>query len=149
MQYTKLGKSGLDVSRYCLGTMNFGPQTEQKEAFEIMSKAVDEGINFFDTADVYGSFDPGEGRGRSEEIIGAWLAEDKSRRNKIVLASKVFGAMTGGEFNDQGLSAYKIKRCCEDSLKRLLIGGLSILNVINICPIYNPYFNILHHRLLK
>ena len=126
MQYTKLGKSGLDVSRLCLGTMNFGPHTEQKEAFEIMSKAVDEGINFFDTADVYGAFEPGEGRGRSEEMIGNWLAEDQSRRGKIVLASKVFGAMTGGAFNDQGLSAYKIKRCCEDSLRRLQTDHIDI-----------------------
>jgi len=126
MQYTKLGKSGLDVSRLCLGTMNFGPHTEQKEAFEIMSKAVDEGINFFDTADVYGAFEPGEGRGRSEEMIGNWLAEDPTRRGKIVLASKVFGGMTGGPVNDQGLSAYKIKRCCEDSLRRLQTDHLDL-----------------------
>ncbi len=118
MKYTHLGRTGLEVSRLCLGTMNFGPQTEKEAAFTMMSKAMDEGINFFDTADVYGSFEPGKDRGKSEAIIGAWLAEDK-RRDNIVLATKVFGAMTGRGCNDEGLSAYKITRCCEASLTRL------------------------------
>ena len=114
MQYTNLGRTGLRVSRLCLGTMNFGPHTTESDSFRIMDQALKEGINFFDTADVYG-WEIGEGI--TEYIIGRWLAQG-NRLDKIVLASKVYGKMGEGE-NDRGLSAYHIKKACEDSLKRL------------------------------
>ncbi|MFO7957699.1 MAG: aldo/keto reductase [Candidatus Brocadiia bacterium] len=113
MQYTHLGRTGLSVSRLCLGTMNFGPRTEPEDAHAIMDKALDLGINFFDTANVYG----GDQKGRTEEIIGDWIAKG-GRREKIVLATKVFGSV--GDWPNQGrLSAYHIRQACEDSLRRL------------------------------
>lgn len=119
MQYTYLGKSGLKVSQLCLGTMNFGPETEEKEAFKIMDAALDAGINFFDTANVYG----GEAhRGWTEEIIGRWFKQGGGRREKVVLATKVYGDMndeTDGPNAERGLSAYKIRRHLEGSLQRL------------------------------
>jgi len=99
--------------------MNFGPYTEEKVAFEIMDKALDAGINFFDTANVYGGL---EHRGWTEEIIGRWFALGGGRREKVVLATKVFGEMkepTDGPNGDRGLSAYKIRRHLEASLQRL------------------------------
>ena len=115
MQYAKLGRSGLKVSRLCLGTMNFGSFTSEKESFQIMNRALEIGINFFDTANVYGGK---KGEGITEKIIGRWLEENKDRRNNIVLASKVYGEM-GDRVNEKHLSAYHIKKACEDSLKRL------------------------------
>ncbi|MFB5762066.1 aldo/keto reductase [Paenibacillus medicaginis] len=119
MQYSYLGKSGLKVSQLCLGTMNFGPETEEKEAFKIMDAALDAGINFFDTANVYG----GEARrGWTEEIIGRWFKQGGGRREKVVLATKVYGDMndaTDGPNAGRGLSAYKIRRHLEGSLQRL------------------------------
>lgn len=119
MQYTKLGRSGLHVSRLCLGTMNFGVDTDEKEAFRIMDAAVDAGINFFDTANVYGW---GGNSGRTEEIIGRWFAQGGGRREKVVLATKVYGDMhdpLDGPNRQAGLSAYKIRRHLEGSLRRL------------------------------
>jgi aryl-alcohol dehydrogenase-like predicted oxidoreductase len=120
MQYTNLGRTGLQVSRSALGTMNFGELTGETASFEIMDKALDAGINFFDTADVYGvpqSPDMEKGFGTSEEIIGRWLAQG-GRRDRIVLATKVYQPMGTGP-NDRRLSAYHIRRACEDSLRRL------------------------------
>lgn len=118
MKYTQLGRTGLNVSRLCLGTMNFGPETEEREAFKIMDAALDAGINFFDTANVYGW---GENAGRTEEIIGNWFAQGGGRRERTVLATKVNGAMPGydGPNQKNGLSAYKIRRHLDASLKRL------------------------------
>ncbi|WP_213523412.1 aldo/keto reductase [Paenibacillus sp. J31TS4] len=119
MQVTKLGRSGLQVSRLCLGTMNFGPETEEKEAFRIMDAALDAGIQFFDTANVYGGK---ERRGWTEEIIGRWFQQGGGRREKVVLATKVYGDMNDpadGPNGGGGLSAYKIRRHLEGSLKRL------------------------------
>ena len=115
MQYSKLGRSGLKVSRLCLGTMNFGAITPEKESYEIMNRALELGINFFDTANVYGGK---KGEGITEKIIGKWFEEEISRREIIVLATKVYGEMGSG-VNDKHLSAYHIKKACEDSLKRL------------------------------
>jgi len=92
VQYTPLGRTGLKVSRIALGTMNFGELADAAASFKIMDEALDAGINFFDTADVYGgpqSPDMAKGYGTSEEIIGNWLAQDATRRNKIVLATKM------------------------------------------------------------
>lgn len=115
MQYSKLGRSGLLVSRLCLGTMNFGAITPEKDSYEIMNRALELGINFFDTANVYGGK---MGAGITEIIIGKWLEENKERRDKIVLATKVYGEM-GKWVNERYLSAYHIKKACEDSLKRM------------------------------
>ena len=114
MQTTYLGRTGLQVSRLCLGTMNFGPRTTDEDSFAIMDKALDVGVNFFDTANRYGR---DVGVGYTEEVIGRWLAQGQ-RRQRIVLATKVYGAMGDGP-NDGGLSAYHIKQACEDSLRRL------------------------------
>lgn len=115
MEYKNLGRTGLKVSRLCLGTMNFGWHTTKKDSFALMDKAVEMGINFFDTANVYGWK---MGEGLTEQIIGRWLAQGGGRREKVVLATKVFNRMGEGP-NDLGLSAYHIRRACEDSLRRL------------------------------
>jgi len=115
LEYKNLGRTGLKVSRLCLGTMNFGWHTTKKDSFALMDKAVEMGINFFDTANVYGWK---MGEGLTEQIIGRWLAQGGGRREKVVLATKVFNRMGEGP-NDLGLSAYHIRRACEDSLRRL------------------------------
>ncbi|MCL6452580.1 MAG: aldo/keto reductase [Alicyclobacillus sp.] len=119
MEYTYLGRTGLKVSRLCLGTMNFGPETDEQEAHRIMDAALDAGINFFDTANVYG----GQGhRGRTEEIIGRWFAQGGNRRERVVLATKVYNLMddpNDGPNAGRGLSAWKIRRHLEGSLRRL------------------------------
>jgi aryl-alcohol dehydrogenase-like predicted oxidoreductase len=114
VEYTHLGRTGLSVSRLCLGTMNFGPQASEADSFAIMDKALELGINFFDTANRYGGH---LGVGVTEQIIGRWLAQG-GRREQIVLATKAYGAMGDGQ-NDRGLSAYHLRRACEESLRRL------------------------------
>ncbi len=115
MDYTNLGRTGLQVSRLCLGTMNFGPFTSEDDSFTIMDKAVDIGLNFFDTANVYGWT---LGEGVTEKIVGRWFNQGGGRRDKVVIATKVYGKM-GENPNDRGLSAYHIRKACEDSLSRL------------------------------
>ena len=115
MELTRLGRTGLKVSRICLGTMNFGPETEEPEAHRIMDRAVEAGINFFDTANVYGW---GENKGKTETIIGRWLAQGGGRRDRVVLATKVYAPMHETP-NGGRLSAYHIRRACDDSLRRL------------------------------
>jgi aryl-alcohol dehydrogenase-like predicted oxidoreductase len=115
MEYTTLGRTGLRVSRLCLGTMNFGPKTTEADSFKIMDKALALGINFFDTANVYGWK---LGKGVTEQIVGHWFAQGGGRREQVVLATKVFGKM-GNRPNERGLSTFHIRRACEDSLKRL------------------------------
>lgn len=114
MQHTYLGRTGLQVSRICLGTMNFGTQTTEADSHAILDRALEANVNFIDTADRYGR---DVSMGFTEEIIGRWLAQG-GRRDQIVLATKVFGAMGEG-VNDRGLSAYHIRKGCEDSLRRL------------------------------
>lgn len=115
MEYTYLGKAGLQVSRLCLGTMNFGRVTPEKEAYKIMDKSLEHGINFLDTANAYGGK---KGEGITEKILGKWFSQDKTRRDKIVLATKVYGEIGPG-INDKRLSAYHIRKACEDSLSRM------------------------------
>ncbi len=115
MEYVHLGRTGLQISRLCLGTMNFGPLTSEDDSHRIMDEALDCGINFFDTANVYG-WQTGEGV--TEKIIGRWLAQGNGRRERIVLATKVYGKMGEGP-NDRRLSAYHIRQACEASLRRL------------------------------
>jgi aryl-alcohol dehydrogenase-like predicted oxidoreductase len=117
MNYVKLGRTGLLVSPLCLGTMNFGPLTTEADSYTIMDKALELGINFFDTANVYGWK---TGEGITEQIIGRWWAQGGGRREKVVLATKVYGNMDpDGWPNTNKLSALNIKRACEASLKRL------------------------------
>ncbi|MEO5874636.1 MAG: aldo/keto reductase, partial [Streptosporangiaceae bacterium] len=116
MDYTQLGRTGLKVSRLVLGTMNFGPETSETDSHAIMDSAHDAGINFFDTANVYGR----DHKGRTEEIVGSWFARGGGRRDKTVLATKVYGSMTGSGWpNEDRLSALNIRRAAEASLKRL------------------------------
>jgi aryl-alcohol dehydrogenase-like predicted oxidoreductase len=139
MEYCSLGRSGLQVSRLCLGTGNFGTGgTEkanwgtvgEKEAFQIMDAALDAGINFFDTANVYGGVGH---RGYTEEIIGRWFAQGGGRREKTVLATKVGRIMeedeTDGPNKPEGLSLYKIRRHFEGSLKRLQTDRVELLQM--------------------
>lgn len=127
MVYTNLGRSGVQVSRLCLGTMNFGPYTSDEDSFKIMNKAMELGINFFDTANVYGWE---KGAGYTEELLGKWLTET-GNRNKIVLATKAFGKMGEG-INEKGLSAYHIKRACEASLKRMNVDHIDLYQMHHI-----------------
>ncbi|MBZ0292843.1 MAG: aldo/keto reductase [Anaerolineae bacterium] len=117
MEYKFLGRTGLRVSPLCLGTMNFGPLTNEEDSYAIMDKALDMGINFFDTANVYGWK---TGEGVTEQIVGRWWAQGGGRREKVVIATKVYGSMDKDEWpNTSKLSALNIKRACEASLKRL------------------------------
>ncbi len=115
MDQTHLGRSGLSVSRLCLGTMNFGPETTEPDSHAIMDRAHAEGVNFFDTANVYGQT---AGKGRTEEILGTWFAQGGQRREKTVLATKVYGSMSDWP-NDTFLSARNLVRACDASLQRL------------------------------
>jgi len=115
MEYRKLGRTGLMVSRICLGTMNFGPYTTEQDSYSIMDKALELGINFFDTANVYGWK---LGEGITEQIIGRWFSQRGKRRENTVIATKVYGRMGDGP-NERRLSAYHIRKSCEDSLRRL------------------------------
>jgi len=128
MEYTRLGRTGLKVSRLCLGTMNFGVETNEKDSFAIMDKSIEVGINFFDTANVYGWK---LGEGVTEQIIGKWLAQGGNRREQIVLATKVYGKMGDGP-NDERLSAYNIKRACEQSLKRMKTDHIDLYQMHHI-----------------
>jgi aryl-alcohol dehydrogenase-like predicted oxidoreductase len=115
MEYRHLGRTGLLVSPICLGTMNFGSLTAEPDAHHIMDRALDHGINFFDTANRYGGE---KGPGTTETIIGNWFAQGGRRREKVVLATKVFGPMTPWP-NDGLLSARHILDACDASLRRL------------------------------
>ena len=138
MKHVHLGRSGLKVSNLCLGTMNFGPHSTEAESFAIMDKALELGINFFDTANVYG-WKPGEGV--TEKIVGRWFAQGGGRREKVVLATKVYGDMNttpGADPNQAaGLSARKIIDNCEASLRRLQTDRIDLYQMHHIdrtCP---------------
>jgi aryl-alcohol dehydrogenase-like predicted oxidoreductase len=128
MQHTHLGRTGLLVSRLCLGTMNFGPETPEQDSHAIMDRALDHGINFFDTANVYGWR---KGEGWTEQIVGRWLAKGADRRDKVVLATKVFGSM-GDWPNFDRLSAVNIRRACDASLRRLQTDHLDLYQMHHV-----------------
>ncbi|WP_411785386.1 aldo/keto reductase [Enterobacter bugandensis] len=139
MNYTHLGRTGLKVSRLCLGTMNFGDVTDEKTSASILDEALEAGINFIDTADVYGteqSPDIQQGSGLSEEIIGRWLQQG-GRRDRIVLATKAYQPMGPGP-NDRRLSAYHIRKACEDSLRRLKTDHIDVYQMHHIDR-YTPW----------
>lgn len=140
IEHRRLGKHGVLVSNLCLGTMNFGWHTSEEDSFAIMNRALELGINFFDTADVYGWADE---HGRTEEIIGNWLAENPRRRDAVVLATKVYNMVSRkanfAEVNSDGrsLSAYKIRKHCEGSLSRLQTDWIDIYQMHHVdrdCP---------------
>jgi aryl-alcohol dehydrogenase-like predicted oxidoreductase len=140
VKHTRLGKHGVVVSKLCLGTMNFGARTDEKEAFAIMDRALELGINFFDTADGYGG---DAGRGATEKILGRWFALGGGRREAVVLATKVYNPADSGEdlpepnHNSRNLSALKIKRHCEDSLRRLQTDTIDLYQMHHVdrdCP---------------
>ena len=131
MEYRYMGKSNLRVSNICLGTMHFGPKTTEAEAFAIMDRALEMGINFFDTANVYGS-----DALRSEEIIGRWFAQGGGRRDRVALATKVYGEMARGSQvspnEAPGISLYKVRKHVEDSLRRLRTDHIDLYQVHHI-----------------
>ncbi len=136
----RLGKHGVLVSNLCLGTMNFGWHTSEEDSFKIMDRALELGINFFDTADVYGWEVE---HGLTEEIIGRWFAQGGGRRDAVVLATKVFNPVNRKanlpEVNSDGrsLSAMKIKKHCDGSLKRLQTDWIDLYQMHHIdhdCP---------------
>jgi aryl-alcohol dehydrogenase-like predicted oxidoreductase len=128
MEHRNLGRTGLKVSLLCLGTMNFGPQTSEADSFAIMDRALEAGINFFDTANVYGEK---KGEGITEKIIGRWLAQGGGRREQTVLATKVYGRMGDGP-NERGLSAFHIRQACEESLRRLQTDHIDIYQMHHV-----------------
>ena len=128
MKYTPLGRTGLSVSRLCLGTMNFGPRTSEADSFSVMDQALETGINFFDTANAYGR---PIGPGTTESIIGSWFAQGGGRRDKVVLATKVYGTMSDWP-NDRGLSARNIRRACDESLRRLQTDHIDLYQMHHI-----------------
>ncbi len=139
MHYTHLGRSGLRVSRLCLGTMNFGPFTSEADAFALMDRAVELGINFFDTADVYGRK---RSEGVTEHILGRWFAQGGGRRDFVVLATKIYGMMDSPARPDpnldRGLSARKIIQGCEASLRRMQTDRIDLYqmhHVDRLCPV--------------
>ena len=127
MIYTFLGRTGLQVSRICLGTMNFGEHIDEPVSFQIMVEALEKGINFFDTANVYGK---NRGKGETETIIGNWIPQG-NRRDKIILSTKVYARMGEGP-NSMGLSAYHIVKQCEESLKRIKTDHIDLLQLHHV-----------------
>jgi len=128
MQYRRLGRTGLKVSAICLGTMQFGWSADEEASFAVMDKAIELGYNFFDTADIYSAWAPGNKGGETETIIGNWLASGRVRRQDLILASKVRGKMGEGP-NDQGLSRQHILNAIEASLERLQTDYIDLYQV--------------------
>src|SRR3954447_12071606 len=128
MEYTHLGRSGLSVSRLVLGTMNFGPVTEEPDAHRIMDRALEQGINFFDSANVYGWK---QGEGITEQIIGRRFAQGGGRREKVVIATKLYGSMSEWP-NDTFLSARNIRHACDGSLRRLQTDHLDLYQMHHV-----------------
>lgn len=128
MDYRHLGRSGLRIAPLVLGTMNFGPVTSEPDSHKIMDRALEHGLNCFDTANVYG-FDAG--KGKTEEIIGNWFAQGGERREKVVLATKLYGSMTDWP-NDTFLSARNIRHACDASLRRLQTDHIDIYQMHHI-----------------
>src|SRR5436309_13809865 len=124
MDYRHLGRAGVLVSPLCLGTMNFGPHTSEADSFAIMDRALDAGINFFDTANGYGG-------GETEQIVGRWFAQGGGRREKVVLATEVYGRM-GDRPNESRLAALNIRRACDESLRRIQTDDLDLYQMHHV-----------------
>ena len=117
MKYKRLGTTGTKISRFVLGTMQFGWRIGEKESFQIMDKAVELGINCLDTADIYPYWADNGYPGKTEEIIGRWL-RDRGTRDDLIIATKLLGAMSD-DINDRGLSRRHVHQAIRGSLKRL------------------------------
>jgi aryl-alcohol dehydrogenase-like predicted oxidoreductase len=130
MDYRHLGRTGLLVSPLCLGTMNFGPLATEGDSHAMMDRALEHGINFFDTANVYGWR---KGEGVTEQIVGRWFAKGEGRRDKVVIATKAYGSM-GDWPNQSRLSAASIIRECEASLRRLQTDRIDLYQMHHIDP---------------
>jgi aryl-alcohol dehydrogenase-like predicted oxidoreductase len=128
MKYAQLGRTGVQVGRLALGTMNFGPQTSEADSFAIMDKALELGLQLFDTANVYGWK---TGEGVTEQILGRWFAQGGGRRERVVLATKASGKM-GNDVNDRGLSARHLRRACEESLRRMRTDHLDLYQMHHV-----------------
>jgi NDP-hexose C3-ketoreductase / dTDP-4-oxo-2-deoxy-alpha-D-pentos-2-ene 2,3-reductase len=129
MDYTQLGRSGLEVSRICLGTMNFGPVIDEAAAHEVLDAALAAGVSYLDTANVYGW----EDKGLTERILGSWFAGSTERRDKVVLATKVYGSMGATDWpNHYGLAARSIVRACEESLRRLQTDWIDVYQMHHV-----------------
>jgi aryl-alcohol dehydrogenase-like predicted oxidoreductase len=128
MDYVNLGRAGVKVSRLCLGTMNFGPLATEAESFRMMDHALERGITFFDTANVYGWK---TGEGVTEQIVGRWLRQGGGRRERVVLATKVYGKMGDGP-NDRGLSSRHVRSACEESLRRLQVDHVDLYQMHHV-----------------
>jgi len=131
VRYQKVGRSNLTVSRICLGTMHFGGVADEATSHRIMDRALDLGITYFDTANVYGM---PAARGRSEEIIGRWFAQKGGRRERVVLATKLYAKMVEGDAPNEepGISAHKMRRHAADSLRRLQTDHIDLYQVHHI-----------------
>lgn len=133
MKTRTLGRTGLDVSEICLGTMTYGEQNTEAEGHEQMSYALERGINFFDTAELYAIPPKAETQGSTETIIGTWFAADKSRRDNVILATKVVGRSDNTWFRDPPrqarLTENDIREACEGSLKRLQTDVIDLYQV--------------------
>ena len=134
MIYRRLGRTALQVSALCLGTMNFGPRTSEAESFAILDDAFEAGINFIDTANQYGGH---LGVGATETLLGGWLAGNPARRDRIVLATKVHEPMSD-DINDRGLSARHIQMACDASLKRLRVDHIDLYQMHHIDRAASP-----------
>ena len=132
METRALGRTGLQVPPLCLGTMTFGLQCDEPSSFAILDRAVEGGINFLDTADVYPLGGTGDTVGRTEEIIGRWMRERRNR-GSLLLATKCAGAMGPGP-NDVGLSRYHIMRAVDESLRRLGTDVIDLYQVHSFDP---------------
>lgn len=133
MEYRRLGRTGLRVSQLCLGTMQFGWTADEATSHEVLTAAFEAGINFLDTADVYSRWAEGNPGGVAEQILGRWLKQSASRRDQIVLATKVRGAMGEGP-NDQGLSRRHVLMACEASLRRLGVDVIDLYQLHSVDP---------------
>jgi aryl-alcohol dehydrogenase-like predicted oxidoreductase len=125
MEYRNLGRTGLKVSELCMGTMQFGWTADEDLSFRILDETFDAGINFLDTADVYSRWAPDNPGGVAETIIGKWLKRSETRRENIVIATKVRGRMGEGP-NDEGLSRVHIMNAVEASLRRMDIDYIDL-----------------------
>ena len=128
--YRRLGRTGLEVSRVALGTVNFGGRVEEREAHELLDHALARGINLVDTADIYGWR---VYKGHTEEVIGRWLAAAPGRRDDVVLATKLGHEMGPGP-NGSGLSARRIVAACEASLSRLQTDWIDLYQMHCVDP---------------
>ncbi|RMG23673.1 MAG: aldo/keto reductase [Methanobacteriota archaeon] len=127
MEYTRLGNTGIKVSKIILGTMQFGWRIDEEESFKVMDKAIEMGINCFDTADIYTSWSENSYAGKTEEIIGRWM-KDRGTRDDLILATKLRGAMSD-DINDRGLSRRHVHQAVSGSLKRLQTDWIDLYQI--------------------